>query len=123
MAGRVFWGCRALMAASRGAAAAEGGASSVEAIVKAKGGSNAGGLMKALPVSPAMKKFLGVPEISRSEAVKKIWDYIKLHELQNPANKREIQCDEKLKTIFAGKDKVGMLEIAKLLSPHFIKTK
>ncbi|CAA6667108.1 unnamed protein product [Spirodela intermedia] len=79
--------------------------------------------MKALPVSPAMKKFLGVPEISRSEAVKKIWDYIKLHELQNPANKREIQCDEKLKTIFAGKDKVGMLEIAKLLSPHFIKTK
>lgn len=43
--------------------------------------------------------------------------------LQNPANKREIQCDEKLKTIFAGKDKVGMLEIAKLLSPHFIKTK
>lgn len=86
MAARVFWGGRALMAASRGAAAAEGGASSAGATGKAKGGSNSGGLMKALPVSPAMKKFLGVPEISRSEAVKKIWDYIKLHELQVAIN-------------------------------------
>lgn len=41
--------------------------------------------------------------------------------LQNPANKREINCDDKLKSLFAGKDKVGMMEIAKLLSPHFIK--
>ena len=43
--------------------------------------------------------------------------------LQNPANKKEINCDEKLKSIFEGKEKVGMMEIAKLLSPHFPKTK
>ena len=42
--------------------------------------------------------------------------------VQNPMNKREIICDEKLKTIFEGKDKVGFLEIAKLLAPHFVKT-
>ena len=42
--------------------------------------------------------------------------------MQNPANKREINCDAKLKAIFDGRDKVGMLEIARLLSPHFIKT-
>lgn len=42
--------------------------------------------------------------------------------LQNPANKREIICDDKLKTIFDGKDRVGFLEIAKLLAPHFVKT-
>lgn len=42
--------------------------------------------------------------------------------LQNPADKREIFCDEKLKQIFDGKDKVGFLEITKLLSPHFVKT-
>lgn len=41
---------------------------------------------------------------------------------QNPTNKREIFCDEKLKSIFDGKDKVGFLEIGKLLSRHFIKT-
>ncbi|CAI0385131.1 unnamed protein product [Linum tenue] len=42
--------------------------------------------------------------------------------MQNPANKKEIICDDKLKTIFAQKEKVGMLEIAKLLSPHFNKS-
>ncbi|KAL9993901.1 putative transcription regulator SWI/SNF-BAF60b family [Helianthus debilis subsp. tardiflorus] len=40
----------------------------------------------------------------------------------NPTNKKEIICDEKLKTIFDGKDRVGFLEIAKLLAPHFVKT-
>lgn len=41
--------------------------------------------------------------------------------LQNPANKREIHCDDKLKAIFEGKEKVGFLEIGKLLSRHFVK--
>ncbi|THG00903.1 hypothetical protein TEA_015279 [Camellia sinensis var. sinensis] len=40
----------------------------------------------------------------------------------NPTNKREICCDERLKTLFEGKDKVGFLEIGKLLSRHFVKT-
>lgn len=79
------------------------------------------GIMKPARVSPQLGKFLEASEASRTEAVKKIWQYIKLHNLQNPANKREIRCDETLKTIL-GKDKVGMLEISKLLSPHFIKS-
>ncbi|KAL5710939.1 hypothetical protein ACHQM5_021444 [Ranunculus cassubicifolius] len=36
-------------------------------------------------------------------------------------NKKIIVCDEKLKQIFAGKDRVGFLEISGLLNPHFIK--
>lgn len=54
------------------------------------------------------------------------WLSIQWHDrailLQNPANKKEIFCDEKLKTIFEGKDKVGFTEIAKLLSNHFVKS-
>ncbi|KAK8965274.1 Zinc finger CCCH domain-containing protein 44 [Platanthera guangdongensis] len=107
---RVFRVTRPLMAASKAAAAP---ASEVSSKLK--------GIQKPLPLSPALRKFLGQPEISRSGAVKKIWEYIKLRELQNPSNKREIICDEKLKTIFDGKEKVGMLEVAKLLSPHFVK--
>ena len=42
----------------------------------------ASGIMKATPVSPAFRKFLGVGEISRAQAMKKIWDHIKLHSLQ-----------------------------------------
>ncbi|EOY10365.1 SWIB/MDM2 domain - like 10 [Theobroma cacao] len=40
----------------------------------------------------------------------------------NPSNKREIFCDEKLKAIFYGKEKIGFLEIGKLLTGHFVKT-
>ncbi|KAK4349438.1 hypothetical protein RND71_032193 [Anisodus tanguticus] len=79
------------------------------------------GILKPAPISPALGKFVGATEISRTDAVKKVWDYIKTNNLQNPANKKEINCDDKLKTIFAGKDKVGFLEIAKLLSNHFQK--
>ncbi|KAH7692931.1 SWIB/MDM2 domain-containing protein [Dioscorea alata] len=107
---RVFRSCDVLMAA------AKTGAGATQAKPKTTG------ILKPLPVSPAMRKFVGVPEISRAEAVKKIWEHIKLHQLQDPTNKRQIHCDEKLKSIFDGKDKVGMMEIAKLLSPHFLKS-
>ena len=40
---------------------------------------------------------------------------------QNPANKREILCDEKLKALFNGKDSVGFLEVSSLLTHHFVK--
>ncbi|ESQ49741.1 hypothetical protein EUTSA_v10021710mg [Eutrema salsugineum] len=80
------------------------------------------GIFKATPVSPALAQFLGTGETTRTDAIKEIWTYVKSHDLQNPADKREIFCDEKLKQIFQGKDKVGFLEITKLLSPHFVKT-
>ncbi|XP_022980440.1 protein TRI1-like [Cucurbita maxima] len=79
------------------------------------------GFLKVLQVSPALGNFLGVSEASRTDAVKQIWSYIKLHNLQNPANKREIYCDDKLKAIFEGREKVGFLEIGKLLTRHFVK--
>ncbi|URE14863.1 hypothetical protein MUK42_33837 [Musa troglodytarum] len=39
----------------------------------------------------------------------------------DPDNKRVIVCDEKLKKIFGGRDRVGFLEISGLLNPHFGK--
>ncbi|CAN8287464.1 unnamed protein product [Cochlearia groenlandica] len=80
------------------------------------------GILKVVPVSKPLAKFIGEDEVARTTAVKKIWDYIKLNNLQNTENKREIRCDSKLKTIFNGKDTVGLLEIAKLLSQHFPKS-
>lgn len=80
-------------------------------------------LTRVSAVSPALKKFLGVTEISRPETMKRIWSYIKDHNLQNPENRKEILCDEKLKAVLGGKEKVGFTEVAGLLSPHFPKTK
>ncbi|KAJ9551896.1 hypothetical protein OSB04_015941 [Centaurea solstitialis] len=80
------------------------------------------GLTKTYRVSPELKDFLGgQPEISRSVALKEIWAYIKEKELQEPTNKKVIVCDEKLKTIFGGKDRVMFLEVSGLISPHFLK--
>ncbi|XP_027361314.1 upstream activation factor subunit UAF30 [Abrus precatorius] len=79
------------------------------------------GIMKPRKVSPEMQALVGVPEISRTQALKLIWAYIKDNNLQDPENKRVIKCDETLKKVFAGRDQVGMLEIAGLISPHFLK--
>ncbi|XP_062218093.1 upstream activation factor subunit UAF30-like [Phragmites australis] len=134
---RVFRGCRFLM--SPAGAAAAGGKKPVAAaagaqVTKAdataaqvtKADATAAkvnrGIMKPLPVSDALRKFAGgAPEVSRPGAVKLIWAHIKAQGLQNPANKKEINCDEKLKSLFGGRDKIGMMEISKLLSPHFVK--
>ena len=47
-----------------------------------------------------------------------MWAYIKANNLQNPANKREIVADAKLKPIFGGKDAVDMFEMNKHLAKH-----
>ncbi|XP_052194029.1 protein TRI1 [Diospyros lotus] len=125
-------GCRALMAPAKAAASKSSSSSAAKPKPRSSSSpkspstarklSAPGGILKVSPVSPALHQFLGAPEASRTDALKKIWAYIKLHNLQNPANKREINCDDKLKAIFEGKDKVGMLEIGKFLSRHFVKT-
>ncbi|CAN4112124.1 unnamed protein product [Withania somnifera] len=80
------------------------------------------GIMKPRRVSPEMQTFLGgMSEIPRTQALKLIWAHIKANNLQDPQNKKVIICDEKLKTIFGGKERVGFLEIAGLISPHFLK--
>ncbi|CBI40013.3 hypothetical protein AAG906_039218 [Vitis piasezkii] len=119
-----FKNSRVLLAAARSSSSPAAATKKTPAPPRtaAKGPPRSGGITKPVPVSPALRKFLGVPEASRAEAVKKIWEHIKLNNLQNPTNKREILCDEKLKSVFEGKDKVGFLEIGKLLSHHFIKT-
>ncbi|MQL89934.1 hypothetical protein Taro_022525 [Colocasia esculenta] len=79
------------------------------------------GITRPKPISPALQELLGVPEIPRTQALKQIWAYIKQHKLQDPENKKIIVCDEKLKQLFGGRERVGFLEISGLLNPHFIK--
>ena len=79
------------------------------------------GLQKVLKPSPELAAVIGSAELSRGEVVSKMWAYIKGHNLQNPANKREILADAKLKPVFDGKDKVDMFEMNKHLSKHLTK--
>ncbi len=72
---------------------------------------------KALTPSPDLAAVIGSTPLPRTEVVKKIWDYIKSNNLQNPANKRNILADAKLKAVF-GKDEVTMFEMTGLLGKH-----
>ncbi|XP_072980429.1 uncharacterized protein [Typha angustifolia] len=79
------------------------------------------GITKPRPISPELQALVGVKEIPRTQALKLIWAYIKENNLQDPENKKIIVCDEKLKKILGGRDRVGFLEISGLLNPHFQK--
>jgi DNA topoisomerase-3 len=70
-----------------------------------------------LTPSTALAAVIGAEPVARTEATKKLWDYIKAHNLQDAKDKRSINADEKLKPVF-GKDQVTMFEIAKVLGNH-----
>ena len=75
------------------------------------------------PVQPddALAAVVGSQPIPRTEITKKIWDYIKQHNLQDPQNKRNIRADDKLRPIFDGKSEVTMFEMTKLVNGHIRK--
>jgi len=75
-------------------------------------------LQQPLQPSAELAAVVGSGKLARGEVVSKIWDYIKKNNLQNPANKREILADDKLKPVFDGKDKVSMFEMNKHLAKH-----
>jgi len=73
--------------------------------------------MKPLTPSAQLAAVVGAAPLPRTEVVKKLWDYIKQHNLQDAKNKRMINADAKLKPVF-GKDQVSMFEMTKLVGQH-----
>ena len=74
--------------------------------------------MKPMTVSLELAAVVGHGPMPRSEVVKKLWEYIKSHGLQDSVNKRNINADEKLRKVFGGKSTVSMFEMTKLVSRH-----
>jgi chromatin remodeling complex protein RSC6 len=73
--------------------------------------------MKALTPSAVLAAVIGAAPVPRTEVTKKIWDYIKKHDLQDAKNRRNINADDKLKPLF-GKNQVSMFELTKIVSGH-----
>ena len=74
--------------------------------------------MKALTPSAELAAVVGSKPIPRTDVVKKIWVYIKANKLQDAKNRRMINADAKLKSVFAGKGQVSMFDMAKHLAKH-----
>jgi upstream activation factor subunit UAF30 len=60
---------------------------------------------------------LGENTLSRPQTVKRIWAYVKERDLQDPSDKRQINCDDAMRAVFKG-DRVHMFTMNKLLVQH-----
>jgi upstream activation factor subunit UAF30 len=85
---------------------------------KSAGGGGGGAFMKPMQPDEALGAVVGNDPIPRTEVTKRIWDYIRSNNLQDPKDKRTIKADAKLKRVFNGKDSVSMFEMTKLVNEH-----
>jgi upstream activation factor subunit UAF30 len=74
--------------------------------------------MKPLQPDAALAAVVGDKPLPRTEVTKKLWAYIKKHDLQDAKKRTMINADEKLLAIFSGKKQVSMFEMTKLVGAH-----
>jgi upstream activation factor subunit UAF30 len=74
--------------------------------------------MKPVQPDEMLAAIIGSEPVPRTQVTKKLWDYIRSHNLQDPANKTRIIADEKLKAVFDGREQVTMFEMTKLIFNH-----
>jgi chromatin remodeling complex protein RSC6 len=94
-----------------------------------KDGSKTSGFLKPVNVSDEVSSFAGWKKNelhSRVEVTKFICDYVKSNNLQNPADRRQILPDKKLRSLLKLKDKesepLTYYSLQRCIQPHFIKT-
>jgi upstream activation factor subunit UAF30 len=74
--------------------------------------------MAPVTPSPALAEIVGDRPIPRTEVTKRLWAYIKKHDLQDAKNRRTIRADAALRPIFGGKAAVNMFEMTRLVGQH-----
>jgi len=95
---------------------------------KTRGENNQSGFMKPVHISPELAHFIKVDVndvITRVQITKKICEYIKENDLQNPKDRREIVADKNLKQLFKLTDNeetpLTYYSIQKLIQSHIFK--
>ncbi|MFA5250006.1 MAG: type I DNA topoisomerase [Parachlamydiales bacterium] len=76
------------------------------------------GVNRKYEVSEELAAIVGKEPLTRGEIIKKTWEYIKEHKLQNPKNRREIVPDEKLAKVFHSKSGIDMMKLSGILGSH-----
>ena len=98
-----------------------GGRSGPRLVPRKRGGKDGGKQGKVRPAGGALAgelaEIVGRGTMSRAEVTKRLWDYVRANNLQDPANRREIIADDKLRRVF-GRDRVSMFEMSQLIQPH-----
>ena len=103
--------------AAKEAAPAKKAAAPAKKAVPAKKRTPNAAFMKAMTPSAALAAIIGATPVPRTEVTKKVWEYIKKHDLQDAAKRTMINADARLKEIFK-KAQVSMFEMTKLINGH-----
>ena len=74
-------------------------------------------LQKLMILSQPLSEITGTTELSRPQTVKKVWEYIKAKDLQDPSDKRQIICDDTMRRVFKS-EKVHMFTMNKILNQN-----
>lgn len=77
--------------------------------------------MPEAPLSKDLALIVGQESMSRGAVMKKVWEYIRAHGLQDANNKRLIHPDAQLAKVFGTKEAVDMFKMTALLSTHIGK--
>ena len=85
---------------------------------KASGRTPNAAFMKAMQPSAELAAVVGSKPIPRTEVTKKLWVYIKKHNLQDAKERCMINADDSLRPIFGGKKQVSMFDMTKLVNKH-----
>lgn len=74
--------------------------------------------MRPVNLSDALAEVVGKGPMPRTEVTKKVWEYIKKHNLQDTKNKRMINPDAKLGKILDGQEPIDMFKMTSKISKH-----
>ncbi|KAM0303926.1 hypothetical protein ACHAPM_003502 [Fusarium culmorum] len=76
-----------------------------------------GGFQKPFNLSETLSELVGETQLSRPQVVKKLWEHIKANDLQDPKDKRQIICDDKMHAVFK-QARVDMFKMNKDIGSH-----
>lgn len=71
--------------------------------------------------SPQLAHIVGSKPLSRGEAMRKLWEYIRKHDLQDAKNRRMIHADDNMLPIFDGNETLSIFEMTAYVSKHLLK--
>lgn len=86
---------------------------------KTPGARRADGPERVVMPSAAMARIVGVGPILRSDGVERLWRYIHGNGLLDPADRRVVVADDKLRTVF-GRDRIAVTDLEAGLGPAIL---
>ncbi|KAK4420816.1 Upstream activation factor subunit UAF30 [Sesamum alatum] len=84
-------------------------------------GNNTDDPVPIVMISEALANFFGTDEreMSQAEVLRQMWDYIKVHQLEDPLKSTTILCDAKLQELL-GCESISALGIPEMLAQHHL---